>query len=81
MTCDPDLFRMAGQVDMYYWSPENITSLCTDVCIHSSSDWIATVYAGCNPTDTIAVDKKLVPVESVAERYSDGIGLACLTDM
>ncbi|KAI0467969.1 hypothetical protein F4859DRAFT_517504 [Xylaria cf. heliscus] len=81
VACDPDLFRMAGQVDMYYWSSDNVSSLCTDDCIWSSSEWIDGIYGSCNPTDTIAIDKKLVPADSIAIRYSDGIGLVCLTDL
>ncbi|KAI1827702.1 hypothetical protein F4861DRAFT_535908 [Xylaria intraflava] len=81
ITCDPDLFRMAGQVDMYYWSPDNISSLCTDACIQSSSDWMGVISTSCSDADTISMDKKLVPADSIAMRYSDGIGLACLTDL
>lgn len=80
MACDPDLFRMAGQVDLYYWEQENITDLCTPSCLASSSDWLGNIYDTCDG-QTITVDSKLVPAESVAIRYSDGIGLACLTDM
>jgi len=71
---------MAGQIDLYYWDGDKITSLCTSDCLQASSDWMATVYAACNPTDTIPVDGKLVPIETVGERYVDGVGLACLTD-
>jgi hypothetical protein len=72
---------MAGQVDMYYWSSDNISSLCTDACLQSSSDWFDVIYSDCGDTDTIAIDKKLVPADSIAIRYSDGIGLACMTDL
>jgi hypothetical protein len=80
ITCDQDLFRMAGQIDLYYWSNDNITGLCTADCISSSSDWMNVVYNTCSPADLIRVDGKLVPVDTVAVRYADGIGLACLTD-
>lgn len=80
VTCDPDLFRMAGQVDLYYWDQDNLTALCTPSCLQSSSDWLQGVYDSCNG-QTITIDSKMVPVESVAVRYSDGIGLACLTAM
>lgn len=80
VTCDPDLFRMAGQVDLYYWVQDNITALCTPSCIQSSSDWLEDVYSVCDG-QSITVDSKMIPVESVAIRYADGIGLACLTDM
>lgn len=80
VTCDPDLFRMAGQVDLYYWVLDNITDLCTPSCIQSSSDWLEDIYSICDG-QSITLDSKMVPVESVAIRYADGIGLTCLTDM
>ncbi len=79
VTCDPDLFRMTGQVDLYYWTQDNLTDLCTTSCIQSASDWLEGVYNACGG-QTIVIDSKMVPTESVAIRYSDGIGLACLTD-
>lgn len=80
VTCDPDLFRMAGQVDLYYWLQDNLTDLCTPSCLQSSSDWLDDIYNTCDG-QTITINSKMVPVGSVAIRYSDGIGLACLTDM
>ncbi|GAB7348916.1 hypothetical protein MBLNU459_g7604t2 [Dothideomycetes sp. NU459] len=68
---------MSGQIDLYLWSEDNITALCTDDCIGSSSDWIAGVYSACED-QTMTVASKLVPVDSVAYRYADGIGLACM---
>ena len=70
---------MTGQVDLYYWAQDNFTGLCTASCIQSASDYLGTVYDLCDG-QTITIDSKMVPIESVAERYSDGIGLACLTD-
>ncbi|KAF6223147.1 hypothetical protein HO173_013268 [Letharia columbiana] len=80
VTCEPDLFRMAGQVDLYYWVQDNITDLCTPSCIQSSSDWLEGIYNTCDG-QTITIDSKMVPVASVAIRYSDGVGLTCLTDV
>ena len=80
VTCDPDLFRMTGQIDLYYWAQDNLTDLCTASCIQSASDWLEGVYNSCGG-QTITIDSKMVPTESVAIRYADGIGLACLTDM
>ena len=71
---------MAGQVDLYYWVQDNLTDLCTSSCLQSSSDWLSGIYDTCDG-QTITIDSKMVPVESVALRYSDGIGLTCLTDM
>ncbi|KAK4555183.1 hypothetical protein LTR86_007479 [Recurvomyces mirabilis] len=78
--CDPTTFRMAGQIDLYFWENDNISTLCTSDCMTSATTWINSVYDNCDPTDAIYVDTKLVPVDTVAVRYTDGLGLACLTD-
>lgn len=70
---------MTGQIDLYYWVQDNLTDLCTTSCISSSSDWLDVVYDACDG-QTITMDSKMVPAESVAIRYSDGVGLACLRD-
>ncbi|KAL8705754.1 MAG: hypothetical protein Q9201_001149 [Fulgogasparrea decipioides] len=70
---------MTGQLDLYYWDRDNITELCTRDCTQSASDWLQGVNDVCDG-QTITIDSKIVPVESVADRYADGIGLACLTD-
>ena len=71
---------MTGQVDLYYWAQDNITNLCTQSCTQSTSDWLQGVYDICGD-QMITFDSKEVPIESVAIRYADGLGLACLTDM
>ncbi len=77
MDCDPDLYRMAGQIDNYYWSEENITTLCTPSCIDNSSTWVGNVGDAC-VGQTYNVASKLVPVDSVALRFVEGITMACL---
>lgn len=71
---------MTGQLDNYLWSSENITGLCIDGCLDSASDWLGGVWDSCSSTDTIVIESKMVPVDTVAQRYIDGINLACLTD-
>jgi hypothetical protein len=68
---------MVGQIDQYLWSEDNITSLCTDTCTGSSSGWIVSVQTACDG-EQMTVASKLVPVEDVAGRYLDNLGLACL---
>ena len=80
MACDPDLFRMAGQVDLYHWEQDNLTDLCTPSCLASSSDWVENIYNVCDG-QSITTGSKMVPADWVALRYSDGISLACLTDV
>lgn len=68
---------MAGQIDNYYWSEDNITALCTSSCIDDSSTWIGNVFNACTG-QTYNAGGKLVDVDSVAVRYVEGITLACL---
>lgn len=68
---------MAGQLDNYYWSEENITSLCTSDCVDDSSTWVGQVGDACIG-QTFNVGGRLVPVDSVALRYVEGITMACL---
>ncbi|KAK3674233.1 hypothetical protein LTR78_005702 [Recurvomyces mirabilis] len=55
-------------------------SVDTSSGMTSATTWINDVYDNCDPTDAIYVDTKLVPIDTVAVRYTDGLGLACLTD-
>ncbi|KAI2464655.1 hypothetical protein F4781DRAFT_436189 [Annulohypoxylon bovei var. microspora] len=77
LNCDPDLYRMAGQIDQYYWSEDNITALCTPDCVDDSSTWVGNVGDAC-VGQTYNVAGKLAPVDSVALRYVEGITMACL---
>ncbi|KAH7360209.1 hypothetical protein BKA65DRAFT_576795 [Rhexocercosporidium sp. MPI-PUGE-AT-0058] len=77
LNCDPDLYRMAGQIDNYYWSEDNITALCTSSCIDDSSTWVGNVGDACLG-QTFNAAGKLVPVDSVALRFVEGITMACL---
>ena len=77
VTCDQTLFQMANTVDSYLWTTENLTDLCTADCIQSSQKWWLDVQDRC-AIDTIAAYGKLIPAESVAGRFSDGLSIACL---
>ena len=75
--CDQTLFQMANTVDSYLWTTENLTDLCTADCIQSSQNWWSDVQDRC-AMDSLAAYGKLIPAESVAGRFSDGLGIACL---
>lgn len=68
---------MVGQIDQYLWLEDNVTGLCTDDCVGSSSEWMVAVESACDG-EQMAVASKLVPVVDVAGRYLDGMGLACM---
>ena len=78
VTCDQTLFQMSNAVDSYLWTADNVTSLCTTACIASTAKWWSDVQDRC-ATDTIAAYGKMIPAESVAGRFSDGLNIACLT--
>jgi hypothetical protein len=78
LSCDSDLFRMTGQVDQYYWSLDNVTALCVRQCLDDSSNWVVKVESACEG-QTFNVAGKLVPVDSVAGRYNEGVAMACST--
>ncbi|KAL5315967.1 hypothetical protein ACEPPN_016841 [Leptodophora sp. 'Broadleaf-Isolate-01'] len=75
--CDSTLYRMAGQLDMYYWSEDNLTALCTESCLSDSSSWVGNVGDAC-VGQTYNVGGKLAPVDTVALRYVEGVTMACL---
>lgn len=77
LDCDPTLYRMAGQIDMYYWSEDNLTALCTESCLSNSSSWVGDVGDACEG-QTYNVGGKLAPVTTVALRFVEGISMACL---
>ena len=75
--CDQTLFQMANEVDSYLWTTENVTDLCTTDCTKSTQNWWSNVIDEC-ASDTLAAYGKLIPAESVAGRYADGLEIACL---
>ena len=77
MNCDQDLFQWADSVDNYLWSESNVADLCTSDCTQSAQQWNADVQNRCT-NENMAVFGKMVPVDSVAGRYSEGLNIACL---
>lgn len=77
VTCDQTLFQMSNTVDSYLWTIDNVTELCTASCIQSSQNWWSDVQDRC-AMDTIAAYGKMIPTESIAGRFSDGLNIACL---
>ncbi|KAF6219690.1 hypothetical protein HO133_004159 [Letharia lupina] len=77
VACDQTLFQMSNTVDSYLWTTENVTGLCTADCIQSSQKWWLDVQDRCD-MDTITAYGKLIPAESIAGRFFDGLNIACL---
>ncbi|OBT81991.1 hypothetical protein VE02_09310 [Pseudogymnoascus sp. 03VT05] len=77
VTCDNYLFGWTNFVDDHWWSADNLTTLCTSTCTTSAQSWMENVFMSCL-SDTLTVYGKAVPADTVAGRYTDGLGIACL---
>lgn len=77
VSCDQTLFQMSNTVDSYLWTTENVTDLCTPACVTSTAKWWSDVQDRCT-MDNIVVYGKIIPAESIAGRFFDGLGIACL---
>ena len=77
ITCDQTLFQMSSTVDSYLWTAENMTDLCTTSCIASTAKWWSDVQGRC-ASDTLAAYGKMIPAETIAGRFFDGLSIACL---
>ena len=77
VSCDQTLFQMSNTVDSYLWTAENLTDLCTTDCIKSTSNWWSHVQDRC-AMDTIVAFGKMIPADSIAGRFNEGMKIACL---
>jgi hypothetical protein len=77
VNCDNDLFQWTVTVDDHWWEPENLTQLCTSQCSASASTWLSDVLAAC-VNDDLVIQGRSVPAATVAERFVEGLGVACL---
>lgn len=77
LPCDNSLFQWTVTVDDHWWSEDNLTTLCTADCSTSAQDWEMDVALAC-VEDDLTVLGKLVPAYTVAGRFVDGLGIACL---
>lgn len=77
VNCDVDLFQWTVTVDDHWWEMDNLTTLCTADCTSSASTWRSNAQLAC-VDDDINVQGKQVPAASVAGRFAEGLGIACL---
>ncbi|KAH3941458.1 hypothetical protein HBI56_198660 [Parastagonospora nodorum] len=75
--CDPDLFGMVVNYDMFWWEQDNITDLCLGNCSVAAALWYNDVVSVCKG-QWLNSYGKWIPADSVAGRYVDGIKTACL---
>jgi len=69
---------MAGTVDNYLWSMDNVTALCTTDCLSTASAWFSGVLDSC-ASDYMNVNGRLIPPLTIPGRMLDGMNIACLT--
>ena len=77
VSCQQTLFQMSSTVDSYHWTTEDVTNLCTTSCIASAKIWWSDVQDRCE-WDTLTAYGKMIPAESVAGRFFDGLSITCL---
>jgi hypothetical protein len=63
--------------DMFWWENDNITDLCSGNCSDAANLWALDVQSACDG-EYMSAYGKLIPADSVAARYVDGINTACL---
>lgn len=77
VSCDDDLFQWTVTVDDHWWEPENLTQLCTSDCTASATSWVSDVLSTC-VNDDLVIQGRRVPAATVADRFLEGLGVACL---
>lgn len=77
LPCDNYLFGWTVNVDDYFWSEQNVTTLCISECASAAQEWEQNVAVAC-VSDNIVSYGTLIPAFSVAGRFVDGYSIACL---
>jgi hypothetical protein len=75
--CDQTLFGMVGDFENFWWEDDNITTLCDGSCPQATSDWRLNVFDACYG-EYISAYGKLVPANSISDRFYDSLNIACL---
>ncbi|KAF7536115.1 hypothetical protein G7054_g4838 [Neopestalotiopsis clavispora] len=75
--CDQTLFGMVGDFENFWWEDDNITTLCDGSCPQATSDWRLNVFDACYGEYIFAYGK-LVPANSISDRFYDSLNIACL---
>lgn len=68
---------MVVNLDMFWWEQDNITDLCIGNCSSAATLWAADVESACDG-EYMSAYGKLIPADSVAGRFVDGLNMACL---
>ncbi|KAL1962644.1 hypothetical protein VTN77DRAFT_9278 [Rasamsonia byssochlamydoides] len=77
VSCDPTLFKRTKSVDYYFWTTDNVTTLCTSECQTSATSWNQLVVESC-ANQTIFYNNKAIPADTISGRQVEGLNLACM---
>ncbi|KAJ5547103.1 hypothetical protein N7494_004688 [Penicillium frequentans] len=75
----PTLFKRTSSVDYYFWTTQNVTTLCNTECIDSAASWNELVVSTC-ANETYYYNNKAVPADTIPGRHVEGLNLACMTN-
>ncbi|KGO39886.1 hypothetical protein PEX1_067310 [Penicillium expansum] len=78
LSCDQDLFSMAGNADGFFWSDDNATALCTGACQSSAASWWNSCADAC-ANDQLNAYGRIYPAQTVPGRFVDGLNIVCVT--
>lgn len=68
---------MVVNLDMFWWENDNISDLCLGNCSVAATMWALDVQSACDG-EYFSAYGKLIPADSVAARFVDGLNTACL---
>ncbi|GBF63438.1 LysM domain-containing protein [Trichophyton mentagrophytes] len=75
--CDAKTAVAAAVADTYYWTLDNVTTLCTSQCQQSLTSWTSAVDAACG-NNPIVEDGIIKLASSTPLTYKEGFDLVCL---
>ncbi|EZF10209.1 hypothetical protein H112_08421 [Trichophyton rubrum D6] len=75
--CDARTAVAAAVADTYYWTLDNVTTLCTSQCQQSLASWTSAVDAACG-NRPIVEDGIIKLASSTPLAYKEGFDLVCL---
>ncbi|EFE31902.1 uncharacterized protein ARB_01155 [Trichophyton benhamiae CBS 112371] len=75
--CDARTAVAAAVADTYYWTLDNVTTLCTSQCQQSLTSWTSAVDAACG-NRPIVEDGIVKLASSTPLTYKEGFDLVCL---
>ena len=63
-------------MDYYFWTADNVTTLCTDTCQSSAASWNDLVVSQCL-NETTYYNGRAIPADTISGRFVEGLDLTC----